>query len=273
MQVPNFRWSWCIVLALAASAHGQTLHFGTNRVAPGQIVEFAAPPNEAARREASKIGRTAGSIRCAFILPPGCTNLVRPFPLLIFSVPSGAGAIRQMRSMTNAAALEGYIIFAADGPKVDLGLDTIQWGAAMVASGLDQLTRTWPPVRQWPIACAGFSGGAKRSAAEAAALTRDNWRVVGVFMGGCNEDMATLGARLFEPGSHFKSVPMFLSNGEADPIANPQQGAAVKESMTRAGFTNVRLQTHEGKHELRQEHLRQALQWFAQTGGLSGGSR
>jgi predicted esterase len=92
-------------------------------------------------------------------------------------------------------------------------------------------------------------------------------------MGGCNEDMATLGTRLFEPGPHFKNVPMFLSNGEADPIANPQQGTAVKESMTRSGFTNVRLQTHEGKHELKQEHLRQALQWFAQTGGFARGSR
>ena len=154
------------------------------------------------------------------------------------------------------------MIFAAEGPRLDPNDDTIQWGWGILSSALDQFYRTWPPTRQWPVACVGFSGGAKRSAAVAAAMSHDGWRVIGVFMGGCNEDRATLGQQLFQPGNSFKGVPMFLSNGESDPIANPEQGAAVRDSMIRSGFTAVRLETYAGQHQLSQEHLREALRWF-----------
>jgi len=247
---------------IAGMACGQTLHFGTNRVQPGKLVEFFAPPNGGARLGAQRTGRVLASVKGAFILPPGYTNLARPCPLLIFSVPSGGSSTRGMSTMTNVALTEGWAILAADGPKIDASEDTIQWGWAMLSSVLDEFTKTWPPAKSWPVACAGFSGGAKRSAAVAAAMAHDNWRVIGVFMGGCNEDRATLGWQLFGPGSRFKSVPMFLSNGVSDPIANPQHGATVRDAMIRSGFTAVRLESHPGKHQLSQTHLREALRWF-----------
>lgn len=244
------------------SAAAQRLHFGTNLVSAGRVITFNAPLNAQARMELAPLGLSAASAKGAFVAPAGLTNLLKPRPLLIVSVPSGGSAIGGMRGMTNEALKAGWAVLAADGPKVGVNDDTIQVGWAVLSSALDQFTRTWPQAKQWPVACAGFSGGAKRSAAVAAAMTRDGWRVIGVFMGGCNEDRATLGMQLFQPGERFKLVPFFLSNGASDSIANPRHAATVAESMRRSGFNQLRLEAHDGGHRLYEEHLGQALQWF-----------
>ena len=247
---------------LPLSAMGQRLHFGTNLLSAGSVITFSAPLNPKAGMEVSRLGLTGSSAKGAFVAPAGLTNLLKPRPLLILSVPSGGSAIGAIRGVTNEALNAGWVVLAADGPKVGVNDDTIQFGWAMLSSVLDQFTRHWPQAKQWPVACAGFSGGAKRSAAVAAAMTRDGWRVIGVFMGGCNEDRATLGVELFQPGDRFKLVPFFLSNGGSDRIASPQHAATVAESMRRTGFTRLRLESYDGGHRLHNEHLDQALRWF-----------
>ena len=112
------------------------------------------------------------------------------------------------------------------------------------------------------MACAGFSGGAKRSGMAAAALTRENYHVIGIFMAGCNEDRATAGFNAYHPGPRFKKVPIFLSNGTGDPIAGPQQQAGVRQSLEQEGFRQVRTSTFDGSHRLDPEQLRSALRWF-----------
>ncbi|HKQ38688.1 MAG TPA: hypothetical protein VJ063_11465 [Verrucomicrobiae bacterium] len=232
-----------VLFPLASLAQG--LRFGTNIAAPGQIVYFSA-------RQA----------KGALVLPEGYTNLLKPGRLLIVSVPSGGSAISALPGVTNVALSQGWAVLAADGPKVAVNEDTIQHGWAMLASVLQELARTWPQTKTWKVACGGFSGGAKRSAAVAAAMVKDGWRVSGVFMGGCNEDRATTGMALFRPPPTFKSVRMFLSNGESDPIAGVEYGERVKDSMLRSGFSNVRLERYPGEHRLNKEHLRDALIWF-----------
>jgi predicted esterase len=259
------RFSALVLLMLPTLAARAVLHFGTNEIPPGVLVEFTTPFNGRASFEASKARLPGSLVRAALVLPAGCTNLLKPCPLLIVSVPSGGSALNGMRAMTNIALREGWAVLAADGPRVAEQADTIQLGWGMLSSALDQLSRTWPRAKQWPVACAGFSGGAKRSAAVAAAMTHDGWHVTGVFMGGCNEDRASLGQQLFSPGPAFKRVPLFLSNGEQDPIAGPQPGAAVRDSMLRSGFTTVRMETYPGGHRLHEEHLRDALRWFREN--------
>lgn len=224
------------------------LRFGTNVATPGEIIHFSARQS-----------------RGALVLPEGYTNLLKPGRLLVLSVPSGGSAISAMPGITNVALSQGWAVLAADGPRVAVEEDTIQRGWTMLSGALQELARTWPQSRRWKVACAGFSGGAKRSAAVAAAMMKDGWRVVGVFMGGCNEDRATLGMTLFQPGPAFKKVPMFLSNGDVDPIANVEAGARVRDSMARAGFQNIRLQQYPGEHRLNKDHVREALIWFDQS--------
>jgi len=237
----------CVLLLFPCLAFAQ-LRFGTNIAAPGEIIHFAV-------RQA----------KGALVLPEGYTNLLRPGRLLVFSVPSGGSATSAMPGITNVALSQGWAVLAADGPRIAAEDDTIQRGWTMLSSVLQELARTWPQSRRWKVACAGFSGGAKRSAAVAAAMTKDGWRVVGVFMGGCNEDRATLGMTLFQPGPGFKKVPMFLSNGDVDPIANFEAGGRVRDSMARSGFQNIRLERYPGEHRLNKDHLREALIWFDQN--------
>jgi predicted esterase len=260
----------CIGLALwqPLAVDAQRLHFGTNLVVPGQSIHFSARFNAQGYLEASRAG-VGGVARGAFVPPATLTNLLQPCPLLILSVPSGGSAIRWMPNVTNTALERGWAVLAADGPKVEVNDDTIQFGWGMLSSVLDQFTRTWPQAKQWPVACVGFSGGAKRSAAVGAAMTHDGWRVIGVFMGGCNEDRATLGLQLFLPGNAYKRVPFFLSNGTSDPIANPQHAAAVAASMRQSGFTTLRLETYEGGHRPSNDQLDLALSWFAVSAGLN----
>src|SRR6185436_16941991 len=97
-----------------------------------------------------------------------------------------------------------------------------------------------------------------------AAMVKGGYKVIGIFMGGCNEDRVTLGWELYHPGDRFKSVPIFLSNGASDPIANPTHAATVAESMRRSGFGQIRLESYEGGHRQNTEHLAEALQWFRQ---------
>lgn len=243
------------------SGDAATLRFGTNEVLPGRPTHFFTPPNAKARWEAARSQLKVDWVAGAFVVPNGF-DLAKAWPLLIVSVPSGSSSIASLKQYTNVALTEGWVALAIDGPRLKPEQDTIEWGWAMLASGLEHLSRTWPQTKQWPVACAGFSGGAKRSAAVAAAMTKDNFRVIGVFMGGCNEDRVTLGQQLFQPGPQFKNVPLFLSNGTADPIANPKHGAAVKASMERSGFNRIRLEAYNSGHRLDQEHLRAALIWF-----------
>ena len=139
---------------------------------------------------------------------------------------------------------------------------SIQLGYGILSGVTEHLARAWPMAKQWPVACAGFSGGAKRSGSVAAALARDRWRVVGIFMGGCNEDFATLGYQLSQPPPAFKNVPIFLSNGDADRIAGAESGVTVKRAMEQSGFKKVRSEVYEGGHRLDTEHLTVALRWF-----------
>jgi predicted esterase len=254
-------WLHLSLLFSPVPAPAWPLHFGTNEISPHQIIHFTVPLNARARSEASRLGHGGEPARGVLVLPAGF-DLRKPCPLLIVSVPSGGSAIGMMRAYTNVALKEGWAVLAADGPRVAAEDDTIQLGWAMLSSVLDQATRTWPPMKQWPAACAGFSGGAKRSAAVGAAMAKENFRVIGIFMGGCNEDRATLGYQLFRPGDQFKNVPLFLSNGTQDPIANPQHAAVVRASMELNGFKRIRSETYEGSHGLDESQLRLALQWF-----------
>lgn len=256
-----------LVFLFPVAVFSQTLHFGTNTIAPGLVTEFLAPLNMKARYEVSRIKLQATHARGALLLPEGF-DLRKPWPLLIVNVPSGGSSISMMNAYTNAALSLGYVVLAADGPQVPQNLDSTQFGWSMLASVLEHMVRTWPPTRSWSMTPAGFSGGAKRAAMVAAAMMHDRYRIGGIFMGGCNideslgQDRATYGFKLYQPGEAFKQVPIFLSNGNTDPIAGPDRAAEVLKSMRDSGFRNVRSNTYQGGHQLNQNDLRTALEWF-----------
>ena len=134
---------WLSLLALPLKLGAQEIHYGTNLIVPGKVIEFLAPLNAQGQRVASSLSLTNTSARGAFVAPASFTNLLTPCPLLIISVPSGGSAISWLPSVTNAALSGGWAVLAADGPKVNAKDDTIQFGWAMLFSVLEEFHRTW----------------------------------------------------------------------------------------------------------------------------------
>lgn len=190
-----------------------------------------------------------------------------PTPILLVSGTSdGDGSsIRAMHSFTNMALRLGWMVIAADGPYGKPPNDNPQWRWAMVSSLLEHMHKSWPQSRRWPIAAAGVSGGGKWSGVIGAVLAKQRYNLIGVFMAGVNQDLASDAAKMYEPAVRYKNTPIFLSSGTDDMIATPEHQNEVKESLLHSGFSNVRLETFKGGHVVSPLELRKALTWFVET--------
>jgi hypothetical protein len=157
---------------------------------------------------------------------------------------------------------EGWIALAGDGPTPAPNIDSSGWRAGHTLAALDALNRSFPGSRQWPIVLVGQSGGAKRASYLAPLFAVAGYRMAGIFLTGINEDRITQGCRQFKPPRDFFNIPIFLSIGDRDRIATPDQQLAVENSMSRTGFTNIRHKTFPGGHEGSQADVLEALRWF-----------
>jgi predicted esterase len=247
--------TWLLLPSLALAA-------ATNPPAPIKVIELTVPANNAAFYEAQRKGvPNLKSLNGVVALPQGF-DPKKTWPTLVVTTSSGGSAVQAWRSFTNVALGEGWIVTAVDGPKVPVESDGYTFSRAMISALFEHLRRMWPQSKQWPLACAGFSGGGKRAAMTAADLMHNGDRVIGVFMGGSNNDRASDGFFVSRPGEAFLDVPIFLSNGRNDPIAGPGPASLVRQSMEQTGFRKVRLELYAGGHQLDSAQLRAALQWF-----------
>jgi predicted esterase len=143
--------------------------------------------------------------------------------------------------------------------------DTRGYRRAVTVAALRTLAELVPESRHWPVAVGGFSGGAKTSAITAAYLQQEGVRIIGLFMGGCNEDLATKALKRISPDRNaFLQVPVFLSTGTQDRISTVEQSEAAMESMRKTGFNTLRLETYDGPHRLHRPHVEEALDWFGE---------
>ena len=247
-------WAWLFFPWMACAA--------TNPPSPPRVISLPVPANNAVFFETQRAGvPNLTSLKAVVALPEGF-DARKAWPVLLVTASSGASAVQAWNAYTNVGLAEGWIVVAVDGPKVAVERDTYTYSRAMISALFEQLRRSWPQSKNWPVACAGFSGGGKRAAMTAADLVKRGDKVIGVFMGGCNRDRATDGYYVSQPGAAFLNLPFFFSNGLNDPIAGPERGAEAKQSMEQAGFRQVRLEVYPGGHRLDTNHLRMALQWF-----------
>jgi hypothetical protein len=260
LLLPSFALAQTPTNTITGTTNSPTLT--TNTPALARIIQIKIPANIAANAEASRAGVLGVTTLKGIVALPAGFDPRRAWPVLVVTAPSGASAVQSLGGYTNVALSRGWIVTAVDGPKVRTEQDTSVFAWAMLSSLLDQLRISWPQSRQWPFACAGFSGGAKRAAMTAAQMMRQGDSVIGVFMGGCNEDRATTGYEIARPGTRFLDVPMFLSNGTRDPIAGPIYGEKVRGLMEQTGFRNIRLETYDDQHRLNTNQVRIALEWF-----------
>lgn len=159
------------------------------------------------------------------------------------------------------ALAEGWVLLAGDGPQQPL-LDSSGWRAGHTLAALDALNRSFPGSKNWPIVCAGQSGGAKRATYLAPLLAAGGYRVAGIFLSGMNEERITEAYQRFKPGRDFLRTPIFLNSGMYDLVATPEQQNAVEKSMRRTGFENIRHTSFPGRHELPPARLLEGLRWL-----------
>lgn len=146
-------------------------------------------------------------------------------------------------------------------------MDSSSWRLAMIAAGLEARQKRWPTAGRWPIALAGLSGGAKRSAFLAPLLAKtDGIRLAGLYITGINEDTLSLGVRQFHPPEAFHDRPIFISCGRTDTTSTPTQHVQVEASTRATGLRQVRPKQFGGDHVIKLDHLGEALAWFREAG-------
>lgn len=231
----------------------------------GQKTTFRAPLDEESIKDLKKSKNEAVEAAVGLWLPPDF-DPKKEWRILLVSATANASSIDHMYFyLEPAREAGGWIVIAGDGPSSPTSGDTTEWRWAMAKAGLLALDAAFPGARQWPVATGGFSGGAKRSGLLGALLCRDKWNLIGMYMGGCNEDMASKGLVNYRPGrAEFRKVPVFLSAGNRDETAPVQSADKVRLSLEATGFRDVRLETYDGAHDPCLPHTTDALKWFAE---------
>jgi hypothetical protein len=236
---------------------------------PGGITQAHVPIDGQLRSYVSEGGNPVPDHAVAVLAVPPNFDPQRSWPVLVALSTSDFQRKNRddLRDFYMQPALqEGWLVLAGDG-EGNPPRDTAGWRAGMTLAALDALHRSFPGSNKWPIAVAGFSGGAKRAGNLAPLLARAGNRLMGIFLTGVNEDRLTQGYQTFRPGSGFLRTPIYISAGQEDRVARIGDQQNVKRTLDRTGFTNVRVVTMPHGHAVSRSAVREALRWFREQNG------
>jgi predicted esterase len=241
----------------------------------GAVTTVQEPLSAATLKKFSKADAKPTQLKIAIALPAGF-DPTKPQHVMWVSAPINS---EDERKRGNIAAIDGYaglatqagwVVIAADtdqgNPRLEDNQNSQGSDLAVHKQAVEALTKAWPAFKSWKFACCGFSGGAKATYFRAGDLLACELDVVGLFLGGCNQDM-TANAR-DETGyrkSGLKKVRVFISNGKADNISTVDHATKVKESVESQGYGEVRLELFEGGHSLNREEFGRAMAWFKEV--------
>jgi hypothetical protein len=252
-------------LGLSARSLSAGLNFAGVPLTPGATVQAKVPLSSLEKAYLTEGGNVVPPYTVATLAVPRGFDPKKTWPVLIVfssSTHQYPNWSDMMGLYRYSALAEGWVLLTGDGPTPAPNLDSSGWRAGHALAALEALNRSFLGSVKWPLACGGQSGGAKRASYLAPMFATAGYRVAGILLEGINEEKITEGYRHFRPGPSFLRTPIFLSSGLLDPIATIDQQTAVKESMRRTGFTNIRHVTFPGGHQLLPSQLVQALRWF-----------
>jgi hypothetical protein len=257
----------CLILILhtgSAVAAGASLTFGGVSFSPGSTVRANVPLSAQEKSYAAQGGNPVPPYAVAVLATPANFDPGKSWPVLV--ICSTSDFKRQNRDdlvqfYRTVGLAEGWILLAGDGPQ-HAPNDTAAWRLAMTMAAIDALHRSVARSDKWPIACAGFSGGAKGAGSIAPVLARNGCRIIGLYLTGVNEDYLSPGYARGQPGSNFLNTPVYVSAGHDDRIATLEQQYNVAGSIKRTGFTRIRIGTFRGGHEVNDAQVSIALHWF-----------
>lgn len=246
------------------SITGSDFRFAGKRIFGGETVRAEVPLNAAEKSYTVGVTRDPPSTAVAVIAVPRGFDPRRTWPVLVvFSTTDFKRLNRDdlVDFYRNAALAQNWVIIAGDGHNFESN-DSNGWRAAMTLAALDALHNSFPGSRNWPVAVAGFSGGAKRASLLAPLLFLEGCRLCGIYLAGVNEDSLSVSYRKARVGREFLNIPIFISSGTNDNIAPPGRAGSVVASIKSSGFRFVRLETFSGGHGVKNTHTIEALRWF-----------
>jgi hypothetical protein len=255
-------------LASVSTANAEA-NFADARVAAGGTVRANVPLSGQEKTYVSEGGNTAPANAVAVLAVPAGFDPGKSWPVVVCL--STSDFQRKNRDdledfYRQAALAEGWVVIAGDGEN-NPAHDTAGWRAGMTLAALDALHHSFPGSSNWPIAVAGFSGGAKRAGNLAPLLAVAGNRLIGIFLTGVNEDRLSEGYRTFHPGASFLRTPVYISAGQLDNVARIGDQQNVKRLIERTGFTRVRLESTSYGHAVSRSAIREALRWFRELRG------
>jgi hypothetical protein len=238
-----------------------------HQIQGGGTVDLQFPINNYFQEIAAQGGNPRPTTGRALLFFPKGFDPARSWPILIVTSTTDLDRTSIMDApwYRDAAMKEGWIVLATDAT-IRPHADSLQWRLSILTAGLQMVRNDWPQSVHWPVAFAGFSGGAKRSGILAAMLAGNRgFKICGMFLSGINSDRVTPAYKDYHPPADFLSIPIWLSSGMADPIARPGQVEGVYYSLKRSGFQQVRLEHFAGGHELDAAEIQRALHWFREV--------
>lgn len=243
-----------------------TIAFAAPGLVPGGYGEFDVELPASLRTMAGR--GTPSPVRRALVTigAPADFDSARDWPVLVVSATSDPG-YRSSRTLLRAygetALASGWIVVAADAKDAEAVEDDTVLRLALNTAALAVLRKLWPAAGKAPLAFAGFSGGAKHSGWLAAAFAAQGRTVIGLYLAGVNEETLVDAATHFGVlDDAFRGIPVFLQSAQEDAVATPDDHRAIASKLRRAGFTQVRLESHPGTHTVVPMPMRSALDWF-----------
>jgi hypothetical protein len=255
-------------LSCAAVAQGATLAGQTVR--PGGTLDIRFPVSKGGQDYAAAGGNPRPTTGRAILAFPKNFDPARSWPILIVTSTADANRTSAMDEpwYEHPATVEGWIVLASDAtirPRVD----STSWRLGILVAALEALRKDWPQSVRWPVAFAGFSGGAKCSSSLGAILAKSGIvKVCGFFLAGINEDRLGEAYKTYHPSPDFLNTPIWLSSGLSDRIAPPGKQEHVKLSLEQTGFRHVRMEAFNGGHEVAPADVQEALRWFREIGNF-----
>ena len=256
----------CGLIFAFAGSSALAAAFAGAAVVPGGITRAAVPLTPQEQSYASEGGNGGASSGVAVLAVPRNFDPAKSWPVLVvFSTSDGRRQDREdlAEFYMTPALQQNWVLIAGDGPRLPR-LDNAAWRVAFTLAAIDALHHSFPGSQRWPMACAGFSGGARRAAFLTPLLANYGCHITGMFLTGIIDDQISDGYRKFQPGPAFLHTPIFISSGRDDKIAMLSEQQEVKASAQRTGFTNIRQETFPGPHSLKLQHFLDALRWFGQ---------
>lgn len=249
-------------------ASGSLTFDGKPLVAGGKKNVYDYPYDAEAQEAVTKEWKTTDTgFRIAIAVPKGFDpskpqRVFIPFAPTNNAEQAKSGNIGAFDSYAATCAANGWVCFAYGTNIGSTRHDADLRGAFLKAAAV------WPGFRTWEFAVGGFSGGAKGCFFPCAYLLKQDCKVIGAYLSGCNEDRSEMGKDLYKtPSSGYRRIRVFMSTGNKDHYVNKAQAEAVADSLKSNGMREQRLEWFEGGHQIHTAHFDSALKWFAEPAG------